>query len=394
MRIAHVGVASDVPILHRLGGAVQRRIWELARLQARLGHDVTVYSFGEADRAEETEGVQVRTVRCATEHPARQLEFQARALSDLRRRGRVLDLLHVHGQPEAALLGRHAARCAALSYDNFYFRGGGRGPLGPIYRSLLGRFDLLLPCSEYCRRESAARWSLDPRTLHVLHNGVNLDQFRPAPAATLRERERLGLRGPVVLYVGRVCEQKGSALLLEAWPRVSRAVPDATLLLVGPVGQFGATDDGSWARRIAAAGARYVGPVDESRLAAVYGMAAVFVMPTVELEMFGMAAVEAQACGVPVIASDHGGLRETVPHQVGGRFANRDATDLARLLTELLRDEGRRATCAAAARLNAARFSWEAVWARLEELTRATSAGSGRAAAARTRGASAGARRP
>ena len=43
-------------------------------------------------------------------------------------------------------------------------------------------------------------------------------------------------------------------------------------------------------------------------------------MPTREFEMFGMAAVEALACGKPVVASDHGGLKETVPDACGGRF--------------------------------------------------------------------------
>ena len=58
-------------------------------------------------------------------------------------------------------------------------------------------------------------------------------------------------------------------------------------------------------------------------------MADVFVMPTRALEMFGMAAVEAQACGIPVVASDLGGLRETVPAACGARFPVGNADALA-----------------------------------------------------------------
>ena len=68
----------------------------------------------------------------------------------------------------------------------------------------------------------------------------------------------------------------------------------------------------------------------------IYNACDIFAMPTRELEMFGMAAVEAQACGKPVIASDHGGLRETVPDTAGSRFRTGDAADLAAHLEALL----------------------------------------------------------
>ena len=116
-----------------------------------------------------------------------------------------------------------------------------------------------------------------------------------------------------------------------------------------------------WRRRIAQSGGTYLGPVDEDRLAATYQMADVFVMPTRQHEMFGMAAVEAQACGVPTIASDHGGLRETVPFECGSRFPPGDAAQLGTHITALLMDEARRKACSDAAVANAARFSWARV---------------------------------
>jgi D-inositol-3-phosphate glycosyltransferase len=167
-----------------------------------------------------------------------------------------------------------------------------------------------------------------------------------------------------------VNEQKGTDLLLGSWPAVRVRVPDATLVIAGPIGQFGdagrVRDDGSWRKRIARVGGFYLGAVDESRLAAVYNMADVFVMPTRRSEMFGMAAVEAQACGTPVIASDHGGLRETVPRRCGGRFPSGDATALSRQLERLLTDTAQRAACAEASIVNARRFSWDRITQGLE----------------------------
>ena len=382
MRIVHVGVASDVPVLHRFGGAVQRRIRELAKVQARRGHRVVVYSFGAAGGVEEQDGVEFRTVRCLTPHPLRQVEFQLRAIGDLRRRGEPVDVLHSHGQPEAGVLGRGLGARVLLSYDNFSFRGGRHGPLGRLYRSALERFDLLLPCSEYCRDASSAHWGLDPSRLHVLHNGVDLDQFRPDPDGAERERRALGLSGPTVLYVGRVCEQKGTSLLLDAWARRAGR-SDAKLVVAGPVERFGTVDDGTWTRRIEAVGGVYLGAVEEARLSGLYSMADLFVMPTIELEMFGMAAVEAQACGTSVLASDHGGLRETVPDAVGGRFRNGDAADLAARLDALLADEDGRQERSAAARRNAARFSWDTVCERLQLLVDDASSCYGRRRGAR-----------
>jgi glycosyltransferase involved in cell wall biosynthesis len=371
MRIVHLGPASDAPVLHRFGGAVQRRIWELARRQRRRGHRVAIYTFDRATGARTVEGVEIRSLRCLTPHPARQLELLARALLDLRRREGRVDVLHFHGVPEGAALARGLAGVTALSFDFFGWRRGRRTPWGPLYRSLLGRFDLLLPCSDWCRDGAARYWDLDPAGLDVLWNGVDLDQFAPDPVACERERQALGVVGPVLLYVGRVCEQKGSHVLLEGYRRLRARGVEAALVVAGPIGQFGSGETvnrGDWPGRIAAAGGRYLGPVEEGRLAAVYNLATALVMPTTYNEMFGMAAVEAQACGVPVVASDHGGLRETVPDGAGLRFETGSAEALADRLAQLLASPGLRATLAAGARRNVARFGWERICDRLDAL--------------------------
>src|SRR5207244_1408501 len=102
----------------------------------------------------------------------------------------------------------------------------------------------------------------------------------------------------------------------------------------------------------------YLGAVEESRLRAVYNLADVFVMPTRKSEMFGMAAVEAQACGKPVIASDHGGLQEVVPEDCGARFPVGNAEKLADEIEKLIDDPSLYASCSANALRNAAKYAW------------------------------------
>ena len=263
MMVAHIGPASDAPLRHAFGGAVQRRMWELARAQVARGHRPIVYSFGPEAARRVEEGVDLRFIPCRTRPPLRQLEFQVRALRDLAATEGSIDVLHFHGQPEGAVLGRGQARATAISIDFFEYRGGRKGLLGPLYRKALQQFDLLLPCSEYCKAELAAYWDLAPARLDVHHNGVRLDQFKAEPDKVAAERQRLGFAGPIFLYVGRVCEQKGSHVLLATAKLVQKVRPDARLFVAGPVGQFGRTGDEGWTARIAEAGGTYLGAVAE-----------------------------------------------------------------------------------------------------------------------------------
>jgi len=369
MNLAHVCVASGQPVSDAFGGAVQRRILELSKAQAALGHRVVIFSTGSAPDRRVAEGVTIRFIPCLTPMPIRHAEYVTRLLAFLARRTRP-DVLHFHGQPEGVMIAKALARPSALFYDDYFFRRGWSTPLGALYQRMLATFDLLLPCSQYCLEESMAYWRLDDDRASVQHNGVNIHQFRPDRDAGISYRRRLGIDEPIVLYVGRVNTQKGTDLLLRSMPLVTKRVP-ATLVVAGPVGQFGIQAERReverWRRDIHAVGGIYLGPVHEADLPAVYNMADVFVMPTRTLEMFGMAAVEAQACGIPVVASDHGGLRETVPELVGARFPVGDAESLSEHIVRLLEDERGRAQCSVAAIENARGYAWDRVALQLEE---------------------------
>jgi D-inositol-3-phosphate glycosyltransferase len=204
--------------------------------------------------------------------------------------------------------------------------------------------------------------------MKVLYNGVNLAEFKPADVNGAKERSALGCKFPVLLYVGRVCKQKGTDLLIEAARRLRERSLPFDLVVAGPVGQFGQREVGDWPDRITEVGGHYLGAVEDSRLPGIYSMASVLVMPTVDLEMFGMAAVEAQACGVPVVASDHGGLRETVPLTSGVRFKTGSVEALADALQYVIANEQVLADLAKHARTNASCYSWDRVCEELDEV--------------------------
>ncbi|MEW5956403.1 MAG: glycosyltransferase family 4 protein [Chloroflexota bacterium] len=368
MNIIHMG--GVLPVMHAYGGAVERRILEIAKEQARQGHRVIVYSIGDAAGTIKVDGVEIRHIPCISDLPWVQFEFPLRALAGLRKEPQV-EVIHFHGQPLGALVGQALPGKKLLSYDYFYYGGRLKTLLYPLYKHALTRFDLLMPCSRYCLQESVTYWRFSTQKMHVLYNGVNTHQFRPDAGSGAAERKMLGIDKRVVLYVGRVCRQKGSDVLIEAIRLLNERRNDIQLVVAGPIALFGHTPQSDpWIDRIKQVGGLYLGAVEESRLAAIYNLADVFVMPTRSIEMFGMAAVEAQACGKPVVASDHGGLKETVPQACGARFPVGDSEKLAEKIELLLDDPPRYAACAANAIQHADRYEWSRICARLDELYR------------------------
>jgi D-inositol-3-phosphate glycosyltransferase len=172
--------------------------------------------------------------------------------------------------------------------------------------------------------------------------GVDTDLFTPGDRAEARRRLGLDDR-PVLLWVGRIAPIKGLDTLLDTVARLREAGRDMRLLVVG-----GETDEPtnghetSLRRRIAALGlresVRFVGPQPQSVLPLYYAAADVTVLPSY-YESFGMVALEAMACGSPVIASRVGGLVTTVRDGVTGFLVpDGDVEALAERIETLVAD--------------------------------------------------------
>lgn len=372
MRIVHIGPAA-LPVGYPFGGAVERRMIGLAAAQVRRGDDVLVVSLApDSDelRSEKlARGVPILDVACRTRRPLRDIELLVRARAGIRKFAP--DVVHVHNSATGAVCLAGLPGAKLLTFDFFRYRGAEHPVVKAAYRRALKSFDLLMPVSNFCAREAAQYWSLPLADLRVLSNGVDVEQFSPDDSQRVAARRRYGLNGQLVIgYVGRVCEQKGSDTLAEAFRTVKKAHPDAALLVAGPTDFFGQTRPTPLTAQIEELGGRWLGPVPDDEVSDVFRALDICAMPTRQDEMFGMAAAEALSSGTPVVCSRLGGLPEVVPSSAGVLVQPGDADALAKELIALCDNRAALARLAAAAPGEASKFTWPAVAEQAEKLYR------------------------
>lgn len=221
--------------------------------------------------------------------------------------------------------------------------------------------------------DEARRVGIPSERLHYTPHFVDVARFRPpSPVQKVAIRRRLGWPADrmVAAFVGRLSREKGVLDLLEAWRRVDE--PRALLVLVGPDMSGHALDVGAEAKRFVAAhglgeSVRFEGAAED--VAPHLSAADVFVFPS-HYEAFGLAALEAMSCGLPVVASDVGGLPDFVrPGRTGVLVPPRDPPRLAQAIAALFEDSARRSALGERARAVAeAEFSEEVIGARYVDL--------------------------
>lgn len=216
--------------------------------------------------------------------------------------------------------------------------------------------------------------------IEVVPCGTDLNRFHTIPR--LQARQELGLKptDEVVLYVGRFDPRKGIETLVRSFERIYRDAADPTNLRLVIVGGSAADQsDGQERQRIEqlvnalgiAESVVFAGRVGHDRLPLYYTAADVCVIPS-HYEPFGLVAIEAMACGTPVVASDVGGLRFTVvPGETGLLVPPQDTAAFAMAIGRILDDElwARKLRKRASERVQQS-FSWTGVAAQLSDLYR------------------------
>jgi glycosyltransferase involved in cell wall biosynthesis len=215
----------------------------------------------------------------------------------------------------------------------------------PTYRQLLeAEIDLadhIFVLSTFHKR-SFLEAGIDENKLIVTPLGVDTDLFRPA------NKQQDGVFR--IVFVGQITQRKGISYLINAFRMA--AIPHSELIFVGRL-------QGSHQPWAAVSNIRRLSAVSRWELPAIYQAADVFVLPSLA-EGFPLTALEAMACGLPVIVSNHTFGDDVVRDGLDGYVTRiRDAEAIADRLRDLYENPDRRETMARAARQRAEQFSWE-----------------------------------
>lgn len=202
----------------------------------------------------------------------------------------------------------------------------------------------------------------------VVHPGVDLATFAPRDRQNARRRSGLAEDGDIVLFVGRIQPLKAPDLLIHALADLIAREPwrrERLRLVIcgGPSGSGVAHPDelARLARHLRVADLiTFLPPLTPAELADLYASADVVAVPSYS-ESFGLVALEAQACGVPVLAAGVGGLRTAVSHRGSGVLVDgHDPHTWADEIADLLDRPRERRRLALGARRHAAEFGWAA----------------------------------
>lgn len=241
-------------------------------------------------------------------------------------------------------------------------------PAGRIIgeEQVVAEADRLIANTEVEKQELQEHYAADPERIAVVPPGVDLDLFSPGDAAAARAELGFTPDDLVLLFVGRIQPLKAPDLMLKAAAAVVQERPELRerlrLAIVGGPSGSGVERPESLITLAAQLGiddvVRFQQPVPRLELPTWYRAADVLMVPSYS-ESFGLVAVEAQACGTPVIAARVGGLATAVADGESGLLVDGHGThDWAAALTSLL-DDGTRSRLAAQAPAHAARFGWD-----------------------------------
>ncbi|HXF36443.1 MAG TPA: D-inositol-3-phosphate glycosyltransferase [Actinomycetota bacterium] len=307
-------------------------------------------------------------------------EFLGGVLSHVRRAGARPDVVHSHywlsgwvGQSAKEIWGIPlVASFHTLGKVKNYSLARGEGPEPPLRLAgeerVIRTADRILAPTPAEAAHLVGLYRADPAAIRVVPPGVDHGLFFPRPRD--RARRRLHLADVrLVLFVGRLQPHKGPDVairtLAEARARDPAATADVVLAVVG--GPSGASRGAEVVRLMDLASAlgveervMFFPPQPQRRLADFYAAAEAILVPS-RSESFGLVALEAQACGTPVIASAVGGLRFVVVDAVTGFLVEgHDPADHADRLLEVLHDPGLRDAMGRAGAAHSHRFSWDA----------------------------------
>lgn len=280
----------------------------------------------------------------------------------------------------------HTSHTLAAAKNNALAAGDRREPESRMIceQQIVDHADYLVVNTRAEAQDLKRSYDAQGENIHVIAPGVDVGHYTPgSDRATERSRRELGIscRAKVIGFVGRLQRLKGPHVLLRAVARLRELYPEELVCVVLCGGSSGAGEDSLESLQVLAeelglsGSVRFLSPRPPEELVSVYRAVDVIAVPSFN-ESFGLVALEAQACGTPVVATRVGGLLIAVAEGQSGVLVDGHEPEVwAEALAALIRDDERRIDMGCAAPKHAAQFCWSVMAGQLNALYRAVSAG-------------------
>jgi glycosyltransferase involved in cell wall biosynthesis len=253
------------------------------------------------------------------------------------------DLIHAYGVDlsgfAAVLLGRIFHRPVIVTGEGSDIHTFSSYPLlGRLIRYTIRHCDCIIIVSK-ALKDIIVRWGISATKITVVHNGVDLDKFKPMDQIPIREKLNLPLDKKIILFAGALRTIKGLIYLVQAIKELSRKRSDFLLLLVGS-GPFQEELEEEVLKLGIGEYVRFVGARLPEEIPDWMNSSDIFCLPSLQ-EGFGMVLIEAGACAKPVLATKVGGIPEIVIDKTTGLLVEPKSPDelseaIERLITNPL----------------------------------------------------------
>lgn len=354
------GTSAGAPVVLQvlpelITGGVERGTVDIACALAAKGWVSLVASAGGPMVADlERAGVEHITLPLQSKNPWT-IHRNAAALTELAF-DRKVSIVHARSRAPAWSALIAARRIGAHFVTTYHGAYNATNPIKNLYNSVMARGEKVIAISDFIANQVQQCHRIENDRIVTIHRGVDVDLFDPKKISAeriiqLANAWRLQDGMPVIMLPGRLTRWKGQSVLINALGHLGR--DDVRCLLVG-------SDQGRNRYRqdleqlVRDCGLQHIVHIVDNcnDMPAAYMLADVVVSASTDPEAFGRVAVEAQSMGRPVVASDHGGARETVlPSQTGWLVKPGDPKSLAVVIADAISlDVGARERMAETAR--------------------------------------------